>query len=104
MERFDSLRQDRDGSGGGGGEAAGPTWVFVGLGARGLVYHAWLGRCAALAALGSGEAALPPETLEWQQPRAAAGAGSPRQAGGGSGGGDRRVGVSPLLVARPWRV
>jgi glycine/D-amino acid oxidase-like deaminating enzyme len=65
--------------GGGGGSAGGskgsssgdggtpPTWLLVGLGARGLVYHAWLGRCAALAVLSGSEGHLPPETLAWRR-------------------------------------
>jgi glycine/D-amino acid oxidase-like deaminating enzyme len=49
-------------------------WVIGGLGARGLVYHAWLGRLTVEAALGGGEACLPQELLRWR-------------AGGGGGGG-----------------
>lgn len=44
-----------------------PTWLLVGLGARGLVYHAWLGRCAALALLNESEDYLPCESLAWRQ-------------------------------------
>jgi glycine/D-amino acid oxidase-like deaminating enzyme len=44
-------------------------WIIGGLGARGLVYHAWLGRLVAAAALGGGEAALPPELLRWRAGR-----------------------------------
>jgi hypothetical protein len=64
-----------EGSAGSEGEAAAaaaapppppPTWLFVGLGARGLVYHAWLGRCAARAALTGSEVHLPPEALAWR--------------------------------------
>lgn len=44
-------------------------WVIGGLGARGLVYHAWLGRLVAAAATGGGEAGLPPELLRWKDGR-----------------------------------
>jgi glycine/D-amino acid oxidase-like deaminating enzyme len=49
------------------GSGAPPTWLYVGLGGRGLVYHAWLGRCAALAALSGSEEPLPKETLWWRR-------------------------------------
>lgn len=42
-------------------------WVVSGLGARGLVYHAWLGRLLAAAVLADDEAALPAELRRWQQ-------------------------------------
>jgi glycine/D-amino acid oxidase-like deaminating enzyme len=45
-------------------------WVVAGLGARGLVYHAWLGRLLAAAALADDEALLPPELLSWRRPGA----------------------------------
>eukprot|EP00887_Chlorella_sp_A99_P005223 scaffold1.g5223.t1 len=41
-------------------------WIVGGLGSRGLVYHAWLGRLAAEAALAGSEAGLPPELLRWK--------------------------------------
>jgi glycine/D-amino acid oxidase-like deaminating enzyme len=44
-------------------------WVIGGLGARGLVYHAWLGRLVAQAVLARSEAGLPAELLRWQQPQ-----------------------------------
>lgn len=46
---------------------AGGNWWFVGgLGARGLVYHAWLGKVLAEAALTGDEGALPEELLRWR--------------------------------------
>lgn len=55
-----------------GGESAVPAvpscWVVGGLGARGLVYHAWLGRLVAAAVLAGTDADLPPELLRWKQP------------------------------------
>lgn len=42
--------------------------MIGGLGARGLVYHAWLGRLVAAAVLGGSDAHLPPELLRWKQP------------------------------------
>jgi len=54
---------------GGGQEAVGGGrrwWVVAGLGARGLVYHAWLGRLAAAAVLADDEALLPAELRRWQ--------------------------------------
>jgi hypothetical protein len=66
-----SRERGSNGSGGGGGAAGGsggpPTWLYVGLGARGLVYHAWLGAAAARAALSGDEAHLPPEALAWRR-------------------------------------
>ena len=47
--------------------ASPPAWVIGGLGARGLVYHAWLGRLVAAAVLAGSEAGLPPELLRWKQ-------------------------------------
>ena len=66
------------GDGGGDGEPAAAhgsagaagmpsCWVVGGLGARGLVYHAWLGRLVAAAVLAGSEAALPPELLRWRE-------------------------------------
>ena len=45
-------------------------WVVGGLGARGLVYHAWLGEHLARAVLARDESLLPVELRRWQ-PRAA---------------------------------
>ncbi|KAL4437088.1 hypothetical protein ABPG75_004227 [Micractinium tetrahymenae] len=45
-----------------------PCWVIGGLGARGLVYHAWLGRLVAAAVLAGSEAGLPAELLRWREP------------------------------------
>lgn len=42
-------------------------WVIGGLGARGLVYHAWLGRLVAAAVLAGSEGGLPRELLRWKQ-------------------------------------
>jgi glycine/D-amino acid oxidase-like deaminating enzyme len=47
-------------------EAGGKWWIVAGLGARGLVYHAWLGRLLARAVLGDDESALPRELRRWQ--------------------------------------
>jgi glycine/D-amino acid oxidase-like deaminating enzyme len=44
-----------------------PWWLLVGLGARGLVYHAWLARQLARAALAGDESLLDPELRRWQQ-------------------------------------
>lgn len=44
-----------------------PVWLLVGLGARGLVYHAWLGKLMAAAVLDNSEDHLPPELLAWRQ-------------------------------------
>lgn len=50
-------------------------WLIVGLGARGLVYHAWLAQLTAEAVLSDDEGCIQrhaPELLAW---RAAAGQG-----------------------------
>lgn len=44
-----------------------PVWLLVGLGARGLVYHAWLGKLLAAAVLTDSEEQLPAELLAWRQ-------------------------------------
>jgi glycine/D-amino acid oxidase-like deaminating enzyme len=41
-------------------------WVIGGLGARGLVYHAWLGKLVAAAVSSGSESGLPPELLRWK--------------------------------------
>jgi len=41
-------------------------WLVCGLGARGLVYHAWLGRLVAFAMARRSEEELPPELLRWR--------------------------------------
>jgi glycine/D-amino acid oxidase-like deaminating enzyme len=41
-------------------------WVVGGLGARGLVYHAWLGKLVAAAVAAGSDEALPPELLRWK--------------------------------------
>jgi glycine/D-amino acid oxidase-like deaminating enzyme len=40
--------------------------VVGGLGARGLVYHAWLGKLVAAAVAAGSDEALPPELLRWK--------------------------------------
>ena len=42
-------------------------WVLAGLGARGLTYHAWLGRHMAAAVLADDEGLLPRELRAWQE-------------------------------------
>lgn len=42
-------------------------WVVAGLGARGLVYHAWLGRLIACAATTDDQSVLPQELRRWQR-------------------------------------
>ena len=42
-------------------------WVMAGLGARGLTYHAWLGRHMAAAVLADNERLLPCELRAWQE-------------------------------------
>jgi glycine/D-amino acid oxidase-like deaminating enzyme len=42
------------------------VWLLVGLGARGLVYHAWLGQLVAQAVLSNSEQQLPQELLAWR--------------------------------------
>jgi hypothetical protein len=49
----------------GGGDAE--VWVVAGLGARGLVYHAWLGELAARGLLERTEAHIPRELLRWRE-------------------------------------
>lgn len=44
-----------------------PVWLVVGLGARGLVYHAWLGKIVAAAVLNQSESQVPSELLSWRQ-------------------------------------
>ena len=41
-------------------------WIVGGLGARGLVYHAWLGKLIANAALAGTEEGLPEQLLRWK--------------------------------------
>ena len=42
-------------------------WVVGGLGARGLVYHAWLGSLMARALLSDDETVLPEQLRRWQK-------------------------------------
>jgi glycine/D-amino acid oxidase-like deaminating enzyme len=44
-----------------------PVWLCVGLGARGLVYHAWLGQLVAKGILDDTEKHIPPELLAWRK-------------------------------------
>ncbi len=44
-------------------------WIVGGLGARGLVYHAWVGQLLAAAILQGSDEQLPPELRRWQQPK-----------------------------------
>lgn len=53
-----------------------PVWLLVGLGARGLVYHAWLGQLMAAAVLSGSEKHLPPELLAWRGEQAASAVGA----------------------------
>jgi hypothetical protein len=48
------------------GDSSVPVWLLVGLGARGLLYHAWLGQLIAAAVLSNSEDHLPPELLSWR--------------------------------------
>jgi hypothetical protein len=43
-----------------------PIWLCVGLGARGLVYHAWLGALVAQGILDGSEQHIPAELLAWK--------------------------------------
>jgi len=43
-----------------------PVWLLLGLGARGFVYHAWLGKVLAAAVINDDEALLPTELLAWE--------------------------------------
>ena len=43
------------------------VWVVGGLGARGLVYHAWLGSLVASAVLSSDESLIPVQLRRWQK-------------------------------------
>ena len=43
------------------------VWVVGGLGARGLVYHAWLGSLVASAVLSSDESLIPEQLRRWQK-------------------------------------
>lgn len=54
------------GRGVGGGAQGGNWWMIAGLGARGLVYHAWLGELIAKAVVEDSEEGLPTELLRWR--------------------------------------
>lgn len=41
-------------------------WIVGGLGARGLVYHAWLGKLLAQAVLQGSDTLLPIQLLRWK--------------------------------------
>ena len=55
-----------DSDGGSENDICPSLWVIGGLGARGLVYHAWLGRLVAAGMLADSEAGFPPELLRWK--------------------------------------
>ncbi|GAQ81431.1 hypothetical protein KFL_000800100 [Klebsormidium nitens] len=63
-ERVDSVNE---GSGRESSPGACALWVVGGLGARGLVYHAWLAEKAARAVVHDDEALLPPVLRRWQK-------------------------------------
>ncbi|XP_044472434.1 putative thiamine biosynthesis oxidoreductase ThiO isoform X2 [Mangifera indica] len=42
-------------------------WLFGGLGSRGLLYHAWLGKLMAQAVLSCDERIIPPELTAWKK-------------------------------------
>eukprot|EP00250_Pteridium_aquilinum_P003047 c13377_g1_i1 orf=260-1687(-) len=44
-------------------------WILGGLGSRGLIYHAWLGKKVAEAVVSRSEACLPKEFLQWKTER-----------------------------------
>lgn len=48
------------------GRLDGRVWLILGLGARGLVYHAWLGKLLSQAILAGDDALLPEELLRWK--------------------------------------
>ena len=48
------------------GRLDGRVWIVLGLGARGLVYHAWLGKLLSQAILAGDDALLPEELLRWR--------------------------------------
>ncbi|XP_057515105.1 uncharacterized protein LOC130796748 [Amaranthus tricolor] len=52
-----------------GGKSSYPSkyWLIGGLGARGLLYHGWLGKLTAQAVLSSSEALLPLELTSWKK-------------------------------------
>lgn len=43
------------------------VWLLVGLGARGLVYHAWLGKLVAQGVLTNSEDQIPEELMSWRE-------------------------------------
>ncbi|KAL0055085.1 hypothetical protein WJX82_006839 [Trebouxia sp. C0006] len=46
-------------------------WIVGGLGARGLVYHAWLGKLVAQAVVEGSDACLPSQLRRWKLPKSA---------------------------------
>ncbi|XP_021741893.1 uncharacterized protein LOC110708092 isoform X1 [Chenopodium quinoa] len=50
-----------------GGDCSSKYWLIGGLGARGLLYHGWLGKLTAQAVLSSSEGVLPPELTSWKK-------------------------------------
>lgn len=49
------------------GDHACKYWLFTGLGARGLLFHGWLGKLMALAVLSSDENLIPSELTSWKR-------------------------------------
>lgn len=49
-----------------GGSHCCKYWLFTGLGARGLLYHAWLGKLLSQAVLSCNEDLLPGELTSWK--------------------------------------
>lgn len=50
-----------------GGNHSCKYWLFSGLGSRGLLYHAWLGKLLAQAVVSCNEDFLPSELTSWKQ-------------------------------------
>lgn len=50
-----------------GGNYSCKYWLFAGLGSRGLLYHAWLGKLLAQAVVSCNEEVLPSELTSWKQ-------------------------------------
>ncbi|KAK6942252.1 FAD dependent oxidoreductase [Dillenia turbinata] len=50
-----------------GGNYSCKYWLFGGLGSRGLLYHAWLGKLMAQAVLACNEDLIPPELTSWKK-------------------------------------
>lgn len=50
-----------------GGNSSCKYWLFGGLGSRGLMYHAWLGKLMAQAVLSCNEQLIPSELSSWKK-------------------------------------